>query len=180
VAASLKAEGERAVFACSAAIDGEEMQMRRLVLLLALVLAAAAAVSPASANAPAQHFTEDVTGDEIVCGSTVYTVTSGLLVITIHEGESASGNMNFTGTVVPRDVVLEDADGNVFSIQGAEWFGGTFNAQQGTFQFTDTDYFTIVSSGGGVVGTVRATFHISPNGKVVDLNFGTCELPEEE
>jgi len=154
--------------------------MKRLVLLLALVLAAAAAVSPASANAPAQHSTEDVTGDEIVCGSTVYTVTTGVLVITTHEGASASGNTNFTVTIVPQDVVLEDAAGSVFSIHGAEWIGGTENAQTGTFQFTDTDYFTIVSSGGGVVGTVRTTFHISPNGRVVDLEFGTCELPEEE
>jgi hypothetical protein len=150
------------------------------MLLLALVLAAATAVSSASATVPAQHVTEDVTGDEIVCGSTVYTVTSGVLAITVHEGASASGNTNFTVTIVPRDVVLQDAVGSVFSIHGAEWIGGTENAQTGTFQFTDTDYFTIVSSGGGVVGAVRATFHISPNGKVVDFNFGTCEIPEEE
>jgi hypothetical protein len=39
---------------------------------------------------------------------------------------------------------------------------------------------TILSSGGGVVGTVRAVFHMSPNGNIVDLNFGTCQLPEEE
>ncbi len=107
-------------------------------------------------------------------------VTSGVLAVWTHEGASASGNENFTVTIVPQGVVLEDADGNVYSIKGAEWIGGTFNAQQGTFQFTDTDFFTIVSSGGGVVGTVRAVFHISPNGNVVDLNFGTCELPEEE
>jgi hypothetical protein len=62
----------------------------------------------------------------------------------------------------------------------AEWIGGTFNAQQGTFQFTDTDFFTILSSAGGVVGTVRAVFHMSSNGNIVDLNFGTCQLPEEE
>jgi hypothetical protein len=78
------------------------------------------------------------------------------------------------------DVVLEDAEGNVFSIHGAEWIGGTENVQTGTFQFTDTNFFTIVSSGGGVVGTVRAVFHISPNGKIVEVDFGTCELPGEE
>jgi hypothetical protein len=154
--------------------------MRKLVSLLAPVLACAAAASPASANAPAQHFTEGVAGDEIVCGSTVYTITSGVIAFTVHEGEAASGNTNFTVTIVPRDVVLADAAGSVFSIHGAEWIGGTENAQQGTFQFTDTVFFTIVSSGGGVVGTVRVVFHISPNGKIVDLNFGTCEPPGEE
>jgi hypothetical protein len=86
--------------------------MKKLLSLFALVLAAAAVVSPASANQPAHHNTEDVTGDEIVCGY--------------------------------------------------------------------TDFFTILSSGGGVVGTVRAVFHMSPNGNIVDLNFGTCQLPEEE
>jgi hypothetical protein len=154
--------------------------MKKLLSLFALVLAAAAVASPASANQPAHHNTEDVTGDEIVCGSTVYTVTSGVLAIWTHEGASASGNENFTVTIVPMGVVLEDVDGNVYSIKGAEWIGGTFNAQQGTFQFTDTDFFTILSSGGGVVGTVRAVFHMSPNGQIVDLSFGTCELPEEE
>jgi len=121
--------------------------MKKLLSLLALVLAAASAAYPASANAPAQHATEDVTGDEIVCGSTTYTVTSGVLAITMHEGASGSGNANFTVTIVPRSVVLEDVDGNVYSIHGAEWIGGTFNAQQGTFQFTDTDFFTIAVRG---------------------------------
>jgi hypothetical protein len=158
----------------------KEGLMKRLVLLVAVVLAVASAASSASANVPAQHESEDVTGDQIICGSTVYTVTSGALAITSHEGASASGNTNFTVTIVPSNVVLEDAAGNVFALHGAEWIGGTENAQAGTFQFTDTDYFTIVSSGGGVVGTVRATFHISPNGKVVDLNFGTCVIPEDE
>ena len=154
--------------------------MRKLVSLFALVLACAAVVSPASANAPAQHFTEDVTGDQFVCGSTIYTVTSGVIALTVHEGASASGNTNFTVTIVPRDVVLEDAAGSVFSVHGAEWIGGTFNARKGTFLFTDTAFFTILSSEGGVVGTVRVVFHISPNGKIVDLNFGTCEPPGEE
>ena len=155
------------------------MHMKRLVLLLALVLAAVAAGSPARADAPAQHFTEDVTGDEFVCESTVYTIRSGVLAITVHEGESASGNENFTVTIVPHDVVLEDAAGSVFSIHGAEWIGGAFNAKTGAFVFTDTAHFNILSVGGGTVGTVRVTFHLSPNGKVVDLDFGTCELPAE-
>ena len=154
--------------------------MKRLVLLLALVFSLVAAVSPASANAPAEHFTEEVTGDQFVCGSTVYTVTSGVIAITVHEGQSASGNENFTVTIVPRNVVLEDAAGDVFTIRGAEWIGGAFNAKKGTFQFTDTAHFNILSVGGGTVDTVHFTFHMSPNGQVVDLDFGTCELPEEE
>jgi hypothetical protein len=155
--------------------------MKKVCLLLALVLAAAAAAYPASANAPAQHFTEDVTGDVFVCESAVYTVTSGVIAITIHEGSSASGNLNFTVTIVPRRVVLEDAEGNVYSLHGAVWFGGTLNANTGGEQFTDTEKLQIVSVGGGTVDSVNVTFHITaqPNNIVVkDFDFGSCELPE--
>jgi hypothetical protein len=152
--------------------------MKKMYLLLALVLAAAAAAYPASANAPAQHSIEDVTGDVFVCDDAVYTVTSGVIRITIHEGSSSSGNMNFTGTLVPQGVVVEDAEDNAYSVKGAVWFGGTLNAQQGTEQFTSTTFLNIVSSSGGVVDAVRVVFHVSPNGQIVDLDFGSCAEPE--
>jgi hypothetical protein len=151
--------------------------MKKVHLLLALVLAAAAAAYPASA-APAQHFTEDVTGDVFVCDDAVYTATSGVIATTVHEGSSASGNLNFTVTIVPRNVVVEDAAGNEYSIKGAVWFGATLNAQQGTEQFTSTQFLNIVSSTGGVVDAVRLVFHVSPNGQIVDLDFGSCQPPE--
>lgn len=86
---------------------------------------------PAYANAPAVHFVEDVTGDTLVCESTTYTITSGSIKIVTHEGEAASGNANFTVTLTPQHVVAEDLAGNVYSLRGAFWFGGAFNAQQG-------------------------------------------------
>ena len=150
--------------------------MKKVYVLLALVLVAAAAAYPASA-APAQHFTEDVTGDVFVCDTAVYTVTSGTLVSTFHEGTSASGNTNFTGTLVVRRVVLEDAEGNVYSLRGAVWFGDTSNAQQGTAQGTFTAFFNIVSKGGGVVDTVRMVAHFGANGEF-SIDSGSCVLPE--
>src|SRR5215204_734476 len=53
--------------------------------------------------APAVHTVEDVTGDVLVCGSTTYTITSGTIKFTSHEGVSASGNENFTGTITPAE-----------------------------------------------------------------------------
>jgi hypothetical protein len=150
--------------------------MKKLYVLLALVLAASAAAYPASA-APAEHFTEDVTGDVFVCDSAIYTVTSGVLVSTFHSGESASGNTNFTGTLVGRRVVLEDADGNVYSLRGAVWFGNTSNAQQGTSQGTFTAFLNIVSKGGGVVDTVRMVGHFGANGEF-SIDSGSCVLPD--
>jgi hypothetical protein len=150
--------------------------MKKVHLLLALVLTAAAAAYPASA-APAEHATEDVTGDVFVCESAVYTVTSGVIAFTFHEGSSASGNQNVTGTIVPRGVEVVDAVGNVYSVRGATWFGGTLNAQQGTEQFTFTTFLNIVSAGGGVVDAVRLVGHVSPNGQTFEFDFGTCAEP---
>jgi hypothetical protein len=150
--------------------------MKKVYLLLALVLAAAAPAYPAGA-APAQHFADDVTGDVFECATATYTVTSGTLVSVIHEGTSASGNTNFTGTLVGKNVVLEDEEGNVYSLHGAVWFGDTSNAQQGTAQGTFTAFLNIVSPGQGVVETVRMVGHFGPSGEFF-MDFGSCVLPE--
>jgi hypothetical protein len=151
--------------------------MKRAYLLLALVLAAVVAAYPASA-APAEHQTDSVVGDVFVCDSAVYTVTAGALAVTIHEGLSASGNENFTGTLVPRGVVVVDEFDNVYSIRGSVWFGGTVNAQQGTSQFTSTSFLNVVSANGGVVDAVRVVGHFSTNGQSFEFDFGSCQLPE--
>jgi hypothetical protein len=156
----------------------EELFMKAILragMVLALLLLGA---PTALANQPAMHFTEDVTGDVFVCGARTYTVVSGTLSVVIHEGESASGNLNFTGTLTPHNVVAEDAAGNTYSIRGAVWFGGTFNAQQGTEQGTFTAKLQIVARGGGTVDSVNVVGHFSPNGKEFFLDFGTCVLPE--
>jgi hypothetical protein len=155
--------------------------MRRVLLLLSSVGLLLALAAPALANQPATHSTEDVTGDTIQCGTTTYTITSGSISIWTHEGASASGNLNFTVTIQPRNVVAVDEAGNQYSIVGAIWFGGTINASTGGMQFTDTDKLQIISAGGGTVDSVNLTFHITaqPNNIVVkDFDFGTCAEPE--
>jgi hypothetical protein len=151
-------------------------------LLLSSVGLLLALTVPALANQPAEHVTEDVTGDTIQCGSTVYTITSGTISIVAHEGASASGNENFTVTITPRNVVAVDEAGNQYSVVGAIWFGGTINANTGGQQFTDTDKLQIVSQGGGIVDSLNVTFHITaqPHNIVVkEFDFGTCAEPEE-
>jgi hypothetical protein len=145
-------------------------------LLVAAAMASVLLVgaSSALANQPAMHFTQDVTGDTLQCGDTTYTIVSGEIAIVMHEGQSASGNANVTGTITPRNVVLQDQDGNLYSLAGAIWFGATFNANTGGFQATSTDKFQIVSQGGGTVDSVNAVEHVSPNGKEFLFDFGTC------
>jgi hypothetical protein len=158
--------------------------MRRAAGLTAALAAGVAlmGVAPAVASSPAQHAVEDVTGDVLVCESTTYTITSGTIKLTIHEGTSASGNENVTGTLTPQDVVAVDETGNVYSLRGAFWFGGAFNAQQGTTVFTDTGKLQVVSHGSGTVDSVNVTSHVTfVNGNVneFEFDFGTCEEPED-
>ena len=145
-------------------------------LLVAAAMASVLLVgaSSALANQPAMHFTQDVTGDTLQCGDTTYTIVSGEIAIVMHEGQSASGNANVTGTITPRNVVIQDQDGNIYSLAGAIWFGATFNANTGGFQATSTDKFRIVSQGGGMVDSVNAVEHVSPTGKEFLFDFGTC------
>ena len=156
--------------------------MRRMGRLLTAVLASAAmcAVSlPAAlANSPAEHFEEDATGEVLDCGSAAYTITSGTIKIVFHEGTSASGNTNLTGTITTQHVVAVDEAGNVYSIRGTEWFGATENAQQGTFQATFTGQLQVIAKGSGRVDNVKVTEHITfVNGNVKEFDFGTCVAP---
>lgn len=145
------------------------------MLVVGTVLGTAASTALAS---PAHHFVQDVTGDVFECATTSYTITSGVVKITFHADRTASGNMNFTGTITPQNVVAVDEAGNVYSIVGAGWFGGTFNSHTGGSEFTDTEKYEIVQQGGGVVDSVNMTAHFSPNGTFKFLDVGTCEAPE--
>ncbi len=148
--------------------------MRRFLLI---VFAAVPLVLAAGANGggPAFHFTEDVTGDVFVCeGGTTYTLT-GTIAFTIHEGDSASGNENFTATIVPRKVTAVDDEGNEFRAVGAVWFGGTFNAQRGSFQETFTFKIQLVGVGSGKADSVNLVAHGSSDGANFFFDFGTCE-----
>lgn len=154
--------------------------MRKLSILFIGPLFALVLIAPVSANSPAVHFTEDVTGDVILCETTTYTITSGELAFVIHEGQAAQGNQNVTGTLTPRKVIAVDEAGNEYSVRGAFWFGETFNANTGGFQGTFTGKLQIVGAGQGTVDSVNLTFHITaqPNNFVLkEFDFGTCEEP---
>lgn len=154
--------------------------MRRLLLGL-LITGGVLAVSlqPALAS-PAVHMEEDAAGAVFTCGTTTYTIVSGSILLVFHEDVTPSGNANVTGTITPQDVVAQDEAGNLYDIVGAGWFGGAFNAHTGDVAFTDTEKFQIVQQGGGTVGSVNLTSHVSPNGDSFSFDFGTCVPPPEE
>lgn len=155
--------------------------MRRTIVSVFSLGVVMALATAALANGPAERFTEDVTGDQIVCEDATYTITSGEIRIVVHEGAAAQGNENFTFTLTPRKVVAVDESGNLVSVVGAFWGGGAFNANTGGEVFTFTGKLQLVSKGGGSVDSVNVTFHVTaqPNNLVIkEFDFGTCEEPQ--
>jgi hypothetical protein len=156
--------------------------MKRSLWALAVAICLAVP-SMAAANGPALTEAVSVVGDQFVCEDATYTIVSGEAHFTLHEGESASGNENFTITISARNIqAVSSATGETVRIAGAFWAGFTGNAKTGGFQGTTTDHFQIVSEGGGTIGDVQVTSHITfrPPDKFVikDFNFGTCSSPE--
>ena len=143
-----------------------------------VALAVGLGAGPAFGSGPATREIIPVVGDQFVCEEATYTIISGSIQIVEHEGESASGNQNVTFTVTPQHVVAEDGDGNVVSIRGATWGGGSVNVQQGTDVFTFTDKLQLVQEGSGRIDNVNMTFHITTvNGNLKEFDFGTCVSP---
>jgi hypothetical protein len=160
---------------------------RRPAILFAATVAFLAAFlggAQAASAAPGQVVHQDVTGSVFTCndGST-YTVLSGEAMFLMHESVDRAGGFHITGTIAPTHVTLDySGDNAVYRLAGAGWFGGNATSSGG-FQFTDTEYFTILGPSGAVVDTVRATSHITvlPDGTVVaEFTFdnGTCHTPE--
>lgn len=158
---------------------------RAALVMLLLALAALLVAAPAASAASSTDVQKvDATGAVFECeGGVTYTVVSGDAVFLMHESTDANGGYHVTGTVAPGNVILRGSDGQTYRLAGASWFGGNLNANNG-FQFTDTEFFSIVTSGGGVVAKVSLLFHVTgtPDGTVTvqfDRNRGQCFPPED-
>jgi hypothetical protein len=150
--------------------------------ILGLAVTLLLMIAPAtSANAPAITETISVVGEQFVCEDDTYTIVSGDVRFTLHEGTSASGNENFTVTIAATRVEAVNEAGDLFIIVGALWAGFTANAKTGGFQATTTDHFQIIARGEGTVDSVQVTSHITftPPDKfnIKEFDFGTCASP---
>jgi len=153
---------------------------------LAAVTAACAfglLAGPAGAAATTfhDHETIPVAGDVFSCTGGDLTVTAGTITQVIEGVTDAQGKLHVTGTLVPHNVTLQDAAGNTYTISGASWFGFTSSDPDGNdiVVATDTEHFVIHNAGGGVYAKVQAVEHLSPNGKVISFDFGSCATPED-
>jgi hypothetical protein len=136
-----------------------------------------------ASSAPGQVVRVDVTGAVFTCEGGSYTVTSGDAIFLLHESTDANGGTHVTGTIAPSNVKLSfSGDDNTYRLAGAAWFGGNFTDTQA--DFTDTEFFQIVSASGGVVDNVSIVSHftMTANGDIAvefEKNTGTCEPPED-
>src|SRR6266542_229942 len=88
---------------------------------------------------------------------------------------SAAGNAGTT------QVATFDPTGAVFTCPGTDYtvLGGNFNAVNGKYVFTDTEFFNILGPSGGVVAKVAAVEQMSSGGSNFTFTFGECEPPQD-
>jgi hypothetical protein len=148
---------------------------RRIATLAAMsVFALALSAAPALAGSPAVHQSWDAasTNPPIQCGANTYIIMSGTIDEVMHAGASASGNLNFAATVRATNVTVEDQNGNLYVVVGAEHFGGTINTRTGGSQ--DITVFKLL-----VVGTadsINLVMRTMPNGDFNIFGPGTCSV----
>lgn len=163
--------------------DSTSRTAKRLVTAFVggLVLAAAplgmAVASPGSPPSTL-HSSFDPTGTVFVCaGGDLTFLPGGTADQVIHNSVDSNGVIHITGTVTLHNVTASDADGNVYPITGATWFGAK-GTQDQTYLAHDTDHFVVHNAAGGVYAKVQVTDHFSLNGPVFTLDFGSCEAPQ--
>jgi hypothetical protein len=148
-----------------------------VVALGAIGLAGAGASASQPMNVTT-HETQDVKGQVFTCQGGNLTIDSGSISVMQHVNVDAQGIAHVTGTITPKNVVLSDANGNTYSISGAQWFGGKAISEDQPILFTDTEHFVIHSAGGGVYAKVQSVSHFSATGSSFTFDKGSCEPPQ--
>jgi hypothetical protein len=141
---------------------------------------AAGGASAAPTTSETIHVTQDVTGQVFTCAGGDLTIDSGMISMVQHDNVDAQGVFHITATITPKDVLLSDAAGNVYTISGSQWFGGKALSEDEPILFTDTEHFVIHSASGGVYAKVQAVSHFSESGASFTFDKGSCETPQTD
>ena len=157
---------------------------RSIAAVAALTIAAGAGLAGLAAPALASNAGTTVhmsvplagAGLTVTCGTTVLTGTGGTASLVYHQSTDAQGIFHVTGTGTVTQGRLQDTAGNIYSISGANWFGGSTTNPDANeaIVFTSTDKLVIRTAAGGVFGMVNFIEHISPDGKYFAFDFGNC------
>jgi hypothetical protein len=144
-------------------------------------------VAPASAGTPATVTTSILSYDPgsffIPCGTTTLQFVSGTSRSVYREGQSASGNLQYTMKNTINGVVI-DGDGNLYNIHGVQAQPTVIRVQDGveTQQTTQIEKFVLLDPSGGLVDKFNSTITFSltiVDGELIENRFhfvdqGTC------
>lgn len=158
------------------------MRIKRTRLAVGAAGTACAAVTllalPAQAATGATvHSSYSPVGEVFSCQGGDLSVQTGTADQVFHSTVDNTGTYHFTATIVPHAVTLTDAQGNIYSLSGAAWIGGSGPNPAAPIVFTDTDHFVIRNATGGVYAKVQLLEHTSPNGTSFTLDLGSCLPP---
>ena len=153
--------------------------MRRLALFVsACALIAGVAAGGASADPPEVEV-EDVAGEQITCGDTVLTATSGQFISRVHVHELRSGLFHVIFSGVARHVRATDEDGNAYRAVGSAH--GNFRTPNPEQEGGEVGFFRVklvIVGKGGVFGTVDFRERMTRNGESKVVNRGNCDFVE--
>jgi hypothetical protein len=116
-------------------------------------------------------------GDQIVCGETVLTISSGVVVTRTHVHELRSGLFRVIFVERPHHVRAMDEEETVYRVVGSSRASFTTpdpeaeGGEVGSFDFK----LNIIGPG-GLFGKVKFRLQFKRNGAVVERDRSTCEL----
>jgi hypothetical protein len=156
------------------------MTLRLWLALTACIVGASLIPATAAADRPTREEFSPV-GDQFVCGETIVTVSSGVVVERMHVHELRSGLFRVIFVDIPHGVRATDEEDTVYRLVGSS--SGNFTTpdpesdeevEVGFFRFK----LNIIGPG-GLFGTVDLRFQFKRNGEMVERDTGTCEFAED-
>jgi hypothetical protein len=154
------------------------MKLRFFVTLGTCLVVATVLVGTAAADRPTTGAFSPV-GDQIACGETILTVTSGTVEFREHVHELPSGRFRVIFSTHPKGVTATDEAGTVYRLTGVEVANfttpdpGAEGGEVGFFRFR----LNIIGPG-GLFGTVEFGARGKRSGDVVFTDTGSCQFVE--
>jgi hypothetical protein len=135
-----------------------------LAVLLGPIAASSAAGAAAAGGTTITR--QNVAGSTASCNDTVFTITSGVLQIAVHETQTPGGAYHLIVEGNAQGAQAVGPSGATYQLPGGFW--AEMNLTPGATTQTETDVFQAIGQGGAPNFTVRGVLHttVDANGNV--------------
>lgn len=149
------------------------------IAALGMIGLAATTAGAAPANGATEHGTFDAAGAVFSCSAPTGDITalSGTVKMVDHWNVDGQGVFHETGTVTTSGVTLQGANGDLYTVSGASWFGGKVDGTGTPLVFSDTEHWVLHDTTSGGIVKVQIVSHWSP-GSSFTWDKGSCSAPE--